>query len=244
MGDANLNEVHSIILAGGFGTRLRPRVADRPKALADLWGQPFLSHQLDWLKKQGLTKITLAVHYQACQIEKFVEGIYGKGLHIDCVYEDKPLGTGGAIINTIRQKQIGGPILVLNGDTLFKFSLKTCVEQFVSQKREALLVGSYTQNAARYGTINLSKGRIAGFTAADGIENPGVVSVGIYFFRVSIFERFAPGIWSLEKEILPVFAREDKLDITIIEGENSFIDIGTPDAYDVAVKTQSLAHHE
>ena len=55
----------TIILAGGFGKRLREVVYDRPKPMAIIAGKPFLEHQIRKLKKQGLEDIILTVHYMA-----------------------------------------------------------------------------------------------------------------------------------------------------------------------------------
>ena len=65
----------AVILCGGLGTRLRARVADRPKALALVQGRPFLSHQLDWLAGNGLFDVTLAAGYLGDQIKEFARDL-------------------------------------------------------------------------------------------------------------------------------------------------------------------------
>ena len=65
---------HAVILAGGFGTRLKTTLPNSPKSLAPVSGRPFLEYQLDWLKSQGVISITLAIHYLADQIQAFVSG--------------------------------------------------------------------------------------------------------------------------------------------------------------------------
>ncbi len=55
--------VPAVILAGGLGTRLRHVLGDLPKALAPVAGRPFLAYQLDWLKKQEVTRVVLCTGY-------------------------------------------------------------------------------------------------------------------------------------------------------------------------------------
>ena len=60
-----------LVLAGGFGTRLRARVDEWAKPLAPVAGRPFLAHQLDWLHTQGCREAILSVHYRAEQFHRF-----------------------------------------------------------------------------------------------------------------------------------------------------------------------------
>jgi len=63
--------MRTVILAGGFGTRLKSVVKDVPKPMAMIAGKPFLEHQLRALKKQGLEDIILTVHYMANTIKSY-----------------------------------------------------------------------------------------------------------------------------------------------------------------------------
>ena len=108
-----------IILAGGFGTRLQSVVSDKPKSLAEVSGRPFIEYQLEWLMQQGIRDVTLAVHHMASQLQTFTEQWSNEKLRLHTVYEQDPLGTGGALVNVIQQRKMIGKVLVINGDTLF-----------------------------------------------------------------------------------------------------------------------------
>ena len=87
----------ALILVGGFGTRLRSVVDDRPKALADVGGRPFLAWQLDLLAGQGVREAVLCTHHMSEMIEAvFPAGPFGS-LSIQYSREPAPLGTGGAL---------------------------------------------------------------------------------------------------------------------------------------------------
>src|SRR3989344_7032470 len=102
----------AIILAGGFGTRLKSVAEDVPKPMVLIAGQPFLEHQIRFLKEFGIRDIIIAVHHMADKIKSY----FGNGLRwdVNITYsqEEIPLGTAGAIKNA--EKYIGNTFLVLN----------------------------------------------------------------------------------------------------------------------------------
>ena len=99
----------AIILAGGFGTRLRSVTGDIiPKCLVPIMDKPIIDYVISRMQKQGIKDITLALHYKADMFLK-------KYQHLRCVVEEIPLGTGGAIKNCIEGDD---PVLVVNGDTI------------------------------------------------------------------------------------------------------------------------------
>ena len=119
-----------IILAGGFGTRLRSITGDQiPKCMAKGMFRPgtrdvpWLEIIIRQLKKQGITDITLALHYKA---EVFTEWFGDK---LKYKIEDRPLGTGGAIRNCIEGNE---PVLVLNGDTYAKCDFNDMLAKHIS----------------------------------------------------------------------------------------------------------------
>jgi len=88
--------VEAIILAGGFGTRLQSRLDGIPKPMAPVAGRPFLEILVDRLADSGFRRIILSVGYLAKVIQDHF-GAAWRGVPLDYVVEDEPLGTGGAI---------------------------------------------------------------------------------------------------------------------------------------------------
>ena len=118
----NESITEAIILAGGFGTRLQSVVSDRPKALVEVSGRPFIEYQLEWLMQQGIRNVTLAVHYMAEQLQVFTEQWDNKNINLSAVYEQEPLGTGGGMLSAA--KNMDEIFLVLNGDTFIEVELE------------------------------------------------------------------------------------------------------------------------
>ena len=102
-----------IILAGGFGTRLKHLLPDVPKPMADISGRPFLEWLMDYLSDAGVSEVILSVHYLK---EKIIDnfGDKYKNIKISYALENEPLGTGGAILNSIKDDE---KYLIINGDT-------------------------------------------------------------------------------------------------------------------------------
>ena len=95
--------MQAIILAGGFGTRLQSVVKDVPKPMADIAGAPFLAHLLSHLKNFGITEAVISVGYLQEKIIEYFGNSY-LGIKLSYATEDEPLGTGGAIVNSLKYK--------------------------------------------------------------------------------------------------------------------------------------------
>jgi len=113
----------AIVLAGGLGTRLRNVIKDVPKPMAEICGKPFLSYIIDFLIRYEIKRVILSVGYKWEVIKQFFGERYR---NLDLVYaiEYEPLGTGGAIKNSLKYVQ-DTEVFILNGDTLFNIDLST-----------------------------------------------------------------------------------------------------------------------
>src|ERR1700689_3743433 len=97
-----MSGMQAIILAGGKVTRLRGEVPDLPKPLAPVDGRPFLEHQMSYWVSQGVTRFVLSVGYKAEMIiSRF--GSQFRDAQVVYAIEDKPLGTGGALLFAVKQ---------------------------------------------------------------------------------------------------------------------------------------------
>lgn len=224
--------IPALILAGGLGARLRPRVPDRPKALAPVRERPFLGHQLDWLSAQGVTRVVIAVHHLAEQIIAFADEHRGNPLELSIVREIKPLGTGGAVANAFRELAAEGDWLVVNGDTHFGFSLAPALAQHRERSADVTMVVADVADAVRYGTVLLDGETIIGFQAADGDRRPGTVSCGAYVIDPRVVKDVPEGRFSLEDDLFPDLARRGVMRAHTVAAEGAFTDIGTPESYD------------
>ena len=111
----------AIILAGGFGTRLKEAVPDLPKCMAPLNGRPFLFYVINYLRSQGIERFIFSLGYKHEVIEAYLNAEFST-LDFQCSIEKESLGTGGAIFAAC-YKASEKTVFVVNGDTLFKVNV-------------------------------------------------------------------------------------------------------------------------
>jgi D-glycero-alpha-D-manno-heptose 1-phosphate guanylyltransferase len=223
--------MEAIILAGGLGTRLRPRVADRPKPMAEIAGKPFLAWLLEYLAGQGVASAILSVGYRGAMIEKHFGADYA-GLALRYVVEETPLGTGGAIRLALAQS-CADPVFVLNGDTML------CVDyraMHAAHRRRGAAAATMAlrrvADAGRYGAVELSGDRVTGFAASGG-TGPGLINSGVYLVPAGFFGGSdLPRVFSFERDFLPLAVGEGRVAGFVTDAW--FIDIGVPEDYDRA----------
>ena len=107
-----------ILLAGGFGKRLRHLHPELPKPLIPVAGRPFI----DWIglfwASQGVRRIVVSLGHLADAAERHFHSADCGDVEILTVREDEPLGTGGAVMHAARSHDCGDPFIVANGDSL------------------------------------------------------------------------------------------------------------------------------
>src|SRR5580765_3395154 len=122
----------AIVLAGGFGTRLQAVVKDIPKPMAPVAGKPFLQYLLQYLSRQRIEKVILAVGYR-WEIIRDYFGDSFDGMELKYSVEREPLGTGGGILTAINTSN-ENEYIVLNGDSFFNINLAEFVSKHKSRK--------------------------------------------------------------------------------------------------------------
>lgn len=242
----------AIVLAGGFGTRLRSAVPDQPKPLAPVAGRPFLAHLLDYWIAQGIRHFVLSVGYKAAAIRAAFGDAYG-GATLDYAEESTPLGTGGGLLLALRRLPAGvDPVLVCNGDTAFAVPLAGLAETHRRHAADWTFALFRTTESGRYlGMTLAADGTIATLatTAGDGER---LANGGVYLVSPPALLRVAAGgvaggvaaaPASLENELLPaLLAAGGRL--CGYPCAAPFIDIGLPDDYRRAAATlESIRNH-
>jgi len=218
----------ALILAGGFGTRLQSIVKDVPKPMAPINGIPFLDYQLFYLKQQGISQVILSVGHLFEAIRQRYQTNFN-GLEIKYAIEDSPLGTGGAIRLAINQCD-DEEVLALNGDSFFDISLPSFFEMHSSHKSNFSLALRGIENAARYGTIELSENRIVSFKEKTGQQVAGLINAGVYILNRSLFLQHTQAItFSIEKDFFEKHIQS--IPIYGFQLPGYFIDIGIPEDF-------------
>jgi D-glycero-alpha-D-manno-heptose 1-phosphate guanylyltransferase len=226
---AGLADVTAAILAGGLGTRLRSRIADRPKVLAPVHGRPYLSYLLEQLAAAGVRRVVLLTGYLADQIRSVFGDTYA-GLHLTYSQEPSPLGTAGAL-RAARPHLSSPSVLLLNGDSYCAASLPDFWAFHQRQCADLSLVLTRVEDCSRYGRVHVADdGRILHFEEKNQAGDAGWVNAGIYLLQRSLIEDIpADGPASLERDLFPVWAAGKRC--CGFPSWAQFLDIGTPESY-------------
>ncbi|MFN3767907.1 MAG: sugar phosphate nucleotidyltransferase [Ectopseudomonas guguanensis] len=218
--------MRAYVLCGGFGTRLRS-VTDTQKALVPVHGEPFLARVLRQLARAGISEAVLCAHYRAEQVaEQLAALAHDAGLRLTLVVEPTAMGTGGALLNALREQPAPGRYLVLNADTF----LDAEGYRLMVQGQGNALLGVQVDDRSRYGSLEVdAAGRLLALREK-GREGPGLINAGVYAFTCETFASATVRACSMEQELLPeLLAREA---VGVIEYGGRFIDIGTPQSLD------------
>lgn len=223
----------AIVLAAGFGRRLKPITDKIPKCLVEYQGKPLISHVLSKLIESGLTEITINTHYLHHQVEKYFEE-NNFGIKINLVYEEEILGTGGAIKNAERYLEDSENFLVYNADVISDINLDKVFTEHINSKVLATLavMKRETKRPLLVDADKVIRGRIS-----RGIVYPNQASelpvkqytfCGIHVINNRIFSLFPIDkvfdIIDFYMEIL----KSETLKASIIEN-CSWKDMGTPE---------------
>jgi D-glycero-alpha-D-manno-heptose 1-phosphate guanylyltransferase len=224
-----LEDVTAAILAGGLGTRLRSRIADRPKVLALVHGRPYLTYLLDQLAGAGVRTVVLLTGYRAEQVRSTLGNNYA-GLSLTYSCEPSPLGTAGAIRRALPYLS-SSTILLLNGDSYCAVSLPDFWEFHHRQIADLSLVLTPVEDCSRYGRAFIGPdGRVLRFEEKGQAGGAGWVNAGIYLInRTLIQEVPSDVVVSLEREMCPLWASSKRCFGFPCQGR--FLDIGTPESY-------------
>jgi mannose-1-phosphate guanylyltransferase len=222
--------MEAIILAGGFGTRLRPLTYTRAKPLLPILNKPMIVHLIDSLPS-GVDKVILAVNYRKDQIEEyFHEHDCGKEIIIND--EKTPLGTGGA--TKFAEKHITGRFLVLNSDVICSLNLGKMIN-FHKKNNSAATISLWpVKNVSEFGVADVQKdGKIIGFVEKPKQEDApsNLINAGAYLLEPLVLDYIQKGrLVSMEKEIFPKIIK-DTSRFYGFEFKGYWMDIGRISSY-------------
>lgn len=231
----------AIILAGGFGTRLRAAVKDVPKPMAPVNGRPFLELLVSRLVSEGISEIILSVGYlHEIIVKHFGDGRRFNASIIYCV-EREPVGTGGGVRESLKLAG-AGDTLVINGDTYAAVDVKSLLAFHRRIQAAASMIAIPMDDAQRYGSVTVSVDGMVTAFAEKGTAGPALINAGFYVVNNSIADVIPSGFVSLERDVLPVLAGNGRLAAQM--QKVSFIDIGVPEDYLEFCRNTTVSHRE
>jgi mannose-1-phosphate guanylyltransferase/phosphomannomutase len=195
----------AVILAGGFGTRLRPLTAHLPKPLVPVGNLPIMEHTVRLLRRHGFTDLTVLLYFLPETITAYFGDGSRWGVDISYVTPTADLGTAGAV--KVAVGDLGEPVLVISADVLTDFDLTAAAEFHRQQGAEATMVLTRVEMPLAYGiVITDDAGRITRF-----LEKPSwgevfsdTINTGIYLLEPSVLGAVPSGRpYDFGKELFP-----------------------------------------
>jgi len=196
--------VQAVIMAGGFGKRLRPLTDHTPKPMLPIGGRPLMERTIENLRQAGIRRISITTHYMP---EK-IRGHFGSGdkygVDLDYLSEDQPLGTAGALALVDETDE---PLLVMNGDILTRMDYRELVS-FHQERGADLTVGVRQYDIqVPYGVIDATNGVVLGLREKPKVEF--LVNAGVYVLQPSARRRIPAGQRFDMTELIEVLLRDD-----------------------------------
>ncbi len=221
--------MEAVVLAGGFGTRLKEVVPNLPKPMAPVAGRPFLEILLSMLARKNFTRIVFSLGFMADTIISHFGSSY---LGMDIIYEveSQPLGTGGAIRAALTHC-VTDHAFIFNGDTYLDLEVDE-IERLWQRSHNPAIVVREVPDTARFGRVEVSGGRVTAFLEK-GEAGLGLINAGCYVLPKHGLDSFSLGQpFSIETEFFIKHLQDIRFDGFVTRGK--FIDIGVPDDYTFA----------
>jgi NDP-sugar pyrophosphorylase family protein len=213
------------LLAGGLATRLRPLTDRVPKSLLSIAGRPFIFHQLESLKRQGIKRIVLCVGHLGEQVNAVVGDGRGFGLAIQYSYDgNELLGTGGALKKAL--PLLGDEFFVLNGDSYLTCSFSRIRAAYEAAQRPALMTILRNENRWDRSNVLYENGEVIEYdkkAPQSGMEH---IDYGLSVLSRAVFAKFG------ESKILDLadICRElaQSRQLAAFEVAERFYEVGSP----------------
>lgn len=215
-----------MIMAGGRGKRLSPLTDTVPKPMLKLGNKPIIEHNIDRLISFGIKKIYISVKYLGDQIQNYFGDGSKKGVEIDYIWEDEPLGTAGALslvdrFNTDR-------VLLMNSDLFTNVNFEDLYLEMMDSNADMAVASSEYKVDIPYAVFETEQNRVTSFK-----EKPSYVfqsNAGIYLINKKLIEKIPKNQFYDITDLMEELVKEGgKLIYSPIHGY--WIDIGKPIDY-------------
>ncbi len=223
----------AVIMAGGFGTRLRPLTSKIPKPMVPIMNKPMIEHIVRLLVRHGITDIVVLVFYHPNVIRNFLKDGHQFGASIQYVKADADYGTAGSVRNAYDLLK-GSRILIISGDVLTDFDLKKAIGYHEANGSKATLVLTRVNDPLQFGlVITEGDGKIVRF-----LEKPtwgevfsDTVNTGIYVIEPEILEMVPyREEYDFSKQLFPLMLME-KMPLYGYAAEGYWRDVGNLNEY-------------
>jgi len=211
--------LQAIILAGGFGTRLRPITYLTPKSMIQIGAYPFLQYLIQLLVRNKIQDIILSTGYLGGQIKRYFQDGRYFGANIEYSHEIFSLDTGGAL--KLAEPLLDNNFFIINGDTYLDIDYQDIYKKFKMSNKLGMIVVKEAEKANcriddNYNLVRYKK---------DGLAKL-YIDAGVWVLNERILDYIPENQKvSLEEKVLPILIKEKQIKTYITNQQ--FYDIGS-----------------
>ena len=222
----------ALLIAGGFGTRMRPLTYTRPKHLLPIANRPHIDHVFDHLQKHGIEDCVLLTSYLADAFAETTAAAKERGFTVEVAHEETPLGTAGALKNAARYLD-DQTFLAMNGDVLTEADLGELIGLHRDRGAEGTILLTPVEDPTQFGVVPTdADGKVREFIEKPppGTAPTNLINAGVYVLEASVLDRIpAAQEYSAERQLFPELVAGGRL--FAFPTEAYWLDVGTPDKY-------------
>jgi len=205
-----------------------------PKAAVPFLDKPIISYPMTLFKEAGIERVVLCLGHGSNDLVDLFEHNNGFGIEFIPVFEDEPLGTGGALINALDELSNEKEILVANGDILSNIDINAMLGRH-HRNRAALTIALFkVDDPSRFGLVSTTEdNRVVEFREKtnDPGEPPYLVNTGVYILNPSLLAASLKGDkLSLERDLIPKWIGGENIVSSFVHS-GYWRDIGTLESY-------------
>ncbi|MGQ0732905.1 MAG: nucleotidyltransferase family protein [Acidobacteriota bacterium] len=220
--------LRALVMAGGFGTRLKPLTDELPKAMLPIGDRPLLEHIVRQLQSAGIHRVSLATHYRADVIEQHFGDGRDFSVDIQYVNEDQPLGTAGALGLMAPSDE---PLLVMNGDILTSVDFRAMLEFHREHHADLTMAVRSFDLQVPYGIVDTDGARVVRISEKPMVQY--LVNAGIYLLNPDVC-RHVPSGRRYDMTDLVTYLLAEGRNVISFPVREYWVDIGQQEQYEQA----------
>lgn len=218
--------VNGVVMAGGYGVRMKPLTDNVPKPLLPVGNEPVLGHLLTHLASSGVRDLTIATHYRGDQIRDHFGDGTAHGVALEYIDEEEPLGTAGILRRLTVQTQ---PLLVINGDILTRVDVASMLR--FHREHDAMLTVAIRafESQVPYGVVEVRDEQVVAV-----IEKPIAhyfINAGMYLIEPAALQLLPPAPGRLDMTEFIAILVDGGHRVVGFPVREYWLDIGHPEQY-------------
>jgi mannose-1-phosphate guanylyltransferase/phosphomannomutase len=202
----------AVVLAGGFGTRLRPLTYSRPKPMLPIGPKPVLQYVIESLADSGFNEIIITTNYLQEQIEDYFGDGSEFGVRLRYPKEETPLGTAGSVKNAARY--LNETFALIQGDNITDIDMAQQLKYHKKKNALATLSVMKVNEPWKYGVVILDKqNKITGFQEKPPPEQcrSNLINTGLYVLEPDVLKLIPTGKpFDFAKDVFPIVLEQGK----------------------------------